>query len=75
MSPRQKKENELTIEEGFAFLEESLKKLSDEDISLEESFAVFEKGMNVLKEVSGKIDAVEKKVQVINEEGGTDDFQ
>ncbi|SKC05620.1 Exodeoxyribonuclease VII small subunit [Lachnospiraceae bacterium] len=75
MSPRQKKEKELTIEEGFSFLEESLKKLSDEDISLEESFAVFEKGMQVLKDVSGKIDEVEKKVKVINEEGGMDDFQ
>ncbi len=75
MSPRQKKDKEMSIEEGFIFLEDSLKKLSDEDISLEESFAVFEKGMKVLKDVSGKIDEVEKKVQIINEEGGTDDFQ
>ncbi len=57
-----------TVEEGFALLDEAVKKLSDENITLEESFSEFEKGMKVLKAVSGKIDRVEKKVQLLNEE-------
>ena len=63
-----------TVEEGFAILDETVKKLSDESISLEESFAVFEKGMKVLKEVNDKIDRVEKKVLKINGES-VDEFQ
>ena len=63
-----------TVEEGFDILDETVKKLSDEDISLEESFAVFEKGMKVLKAVNDKIDRVEKQVRIINGEN-VDDFQ
>ncbi len=73
MSQKQKKE--MTIEEGFDFLDESVKKLSEEEISLEESFAVFEKGMEALKEISLRIDAVEKKVRMISGEGETDEFE
>ena len=73
MSPKQKKE--MTIEEGFRFLDESVQKLSEEDLPLEEAFAIYEKGMKVLMEVSGKIEEVEKKVQVINEEGGFHEFE
>ncbi len=65
----------MTIEEGFEYLEEAVEKLSHEDISLEDSFVIFEKGMKVLREIGGKIDSVEKKVQMINEEGETVEFQ
>lgn len=65
----------MTIEEGFAYLDKAVERLSKEDISLEESFSVFEKGMKVLKEVSGKIDAVEKKVKVITGDGEISEFQ
>lgn len=64
----------LSVEEGFGVLEETLRRLSDEDISLEDSFKEFEKGMKVLKSVNEKIDRVEKKVRVISE-GGEYDFQ
>ena len=73
MSAKQKKT--MTIEEGFAFLDESVKKLSDEDVSLEESFAVYEKAMQVLKETHDKIETVEKKVMVISENGSEEEFQ
>ena len=73
MSAKQKKE--MTIEEGFDFLDESVKKLSDEDISLEESFMVYEKAMQVLKDTHKKIETVEKKVMVINEDGFEEEFQ
>ena len=73
MSARQKKE--MTIEEGFTFLEDSVNKLTDEDVSLEESFAVYEKAMQVLKETHDKIETVEKKVMVINGDGTEEEFQ
>ena len=72
-----KKEEEITIstvEEGFTILDETVKRLSDEDISLEDSFSEFEKGMKVLKLVNDKIDRVEKKVRMITEDG-EEDFQ
>ena len=72
-----KKEEEITVstvEEGFKILDETVKRLSDEDISLEDSFSEFEKGMKVLKLVNDKIDRVEKKVRMITEDG-EEDFQ
>ncbi len=70
-------DQELTIdsvEEGFKLLDETTKKLSEEDISLEDSFKEFEKGMKILKLVNEKIDRVEKQVMMITDEG-TDGFQ
>ena len=64
----------MTIDETFDYLDEIVEKLSDSDISLEDSFALYEKGMRAAKECSEKIDEVEKKVIMINEKGGTEDF-
>ncbi len=65
----------LSIEESFAFLEDTIDRMSGEDVSLEESFSLFEKGMQVLKSCSEKIDEVEKKVKVIGGEGELEDFE
>ncbi len=65
---------EMTIEEGFAILDESIAKLSEENLSLEESFAVYERGVKILKEVNEKIETVEKKVELINSNGSRQDF-
>ncbi|SFL02134.1 Exodeoxyribonuclease VII small subunit [Lachnospiraceae bacterium KH1T2] len=73
MSPAKKKE--LTIEEGFKHLEDAVQKMDSEDISLEESFAVYEKAMQVLKSTRKKIDEVEKKVMVVNDNGDREEFQ
>ncbi|MCR5527065.1 MAG: exodeoxyribonuclease VII small subunit [Lachnospiraceae bacterium] len=73
MSPAKKKE--LTIEEGFKHLDEAVKKMDSDDITLEESFAVYEKAMQVLKSTREKIDEVEKKVMVVNENGDRETFQ
>ena len=65
----------LSVEESFELLDGIIEKMEDEDITLEESFAAFEEGMKVLKAANSKIDEVEKKVKVINENGELDDFQ
>ena len=35
---------------------------------------VYHKGMELLKNFSGRIDAVEKKMLILDEEGGTHEF-
>lgn len=67
-------EEQLTLEEAFAQLEEVTKALEDENISLEDSFAVYQKGMQLLKYCNESIDKVEKKVLVLNGEGKLDEF-
>ncbi len=67
-------EQELTLEEAFSMLEETVSKLEAEDISLEESFQTYKNGMDILKFCNDKIDKVEKKVLTINENGETDEL-
>ena len=65
---------EKTLEEAFAQLDEMLARLADKDVSLEESFQVYTEGTKLLKYCSDKLDKVEKKMLVMNEEGGRDEF-
>jgi exodeoxyribonuclease VII small subunit len=65
---------EKSIEESFRMLDEMVKKLEDEDLPLEDSFRTYEEGMKLLKEVNGRIDTVEKKMQKIAEDGTTEEF-
>lgn len=67
-------EERMTLDEAFATLDEVTKALEDESISLEESFQLYQKGMQLLKYCNDGIDAVEKKVLVINGEGKLDEF-
>ncbi|OUQ27354.1 exodeoxyribonuclease VII small subunit [Lachnoclostridium sp. An131] len=65
---------EKTLEEAFAELDEMLVKLADREVSLEESFEIYAEGTKLLKYCSDKLDRVEKKMLVMNEEGGLDEF-
>ena len=51
-----------------------LKALDGEEISLEDSFAMYQKGMALLKSCNEKIDTVEKKILIMNGDGGLDEF-
>lgn len=64
----------LSLEESFEKLEEIVAQLEDPEASLEESFMLYEEGMRLVKSCSDRIDRVEKKVQVLNAEGGLDEF-
>lgn len=68
------KKRELTLEEAFAVLEETVSKLEKEDITLEDSFQTYKEGMELLKYCNDKIDTVEKKVLQINEDGELNEF-
>lgn len=70
------KEQELSIsiEEAFERIEEKVSALENPDISLEDAFLRYKEGMELLKLCNASIDAVEKKVKAINEEGELYDF-
>lgn len=63
-----------TLNELLEQLDEVMKKMEDTDISLEESFHLYETGMQMLKRCNEKIDAVEKKVLLLDEEGNEHEF-
>lgn len=60
---------ERTIEETLKDLEELVKKLESGESSLEESFEFYETGMKLVKSCNDKIDKVEKKIIVLEENG------
>lgn len=63
-----------SIEEAFAALDEIVEQLESGEASLEETFSNYKKGMELLKECSGKIDMVEKKMLQLNENGELSEF-
>ncbi len=64
----------LTLEEAFGRLDQVVEALESREISLEDSFRIYQEGMKLLRMCNEKIDQVEKKILVINGEGGLDEF-
>lgn len=65
---------EMNIEEAFDALENLVEKMESGEASLEETFLMYQKGMELLKECSSKIDMVEKKMMLLNENGELHEF-
>ena len=63
-----------SIEELFAELEKTAQLLESGEVPLEESFSLYEKGMEMLKEVTGRIDLVEKKMLKVTKDGGLEEM-
>lgn len=77
MSKENKKQPEiekLSIEDAFGRLDTLLEKMEDKNTSLEDAFALYQQGMELLKHCNEKIDTVEKKIQIMNGDGGLDEF-
>ncbi len=70
----EEKSNSELLEETFVKLENVVKALEKEDISLEKAFDYYRDGVELLKICSEKLDDVEKKVMILNEAGGLDEF-
>lgn len=68
------KKEDLTLELAFSQLDTMLERLESREIPLEESFALYQQGMELLKICNEKIDTVEKKILVMNGDGGLDEF-
>lgn len=65
---------ELTLEESFARLDGMMERLEDRELPLEEAFRLYQQGMELLKLCNDKIDTVEKKILIMNGDGGLDEF-
>lgn len=63
------------LEKAFEELDAKVSALEDPEISLEDSFKIYEEGMGLLKKCSEAIDDVEQKVMVLEQSGGTHEFQ
>lgn len=63
------KQQDFTLEENFARLEETIEQLEQEDIPLEDAFKAYTLGMEILKQCNDQIDRVEKKVLKLSETG------
>ncbi|MCI8814147.1 MAG: exodeoxyribonuclease VII small subunit [Lachnospiraceae bacterium] len=64
----------MTLEEAFRQLDGVVERLESREITLEESFKVYQSGMNLLKTCNDKIDRVEKKMLLMDEDGGLREF-
>ncbi len=58
-----------SLEEVFEELDEVVGKLEESTVSLEDSFQLYHKGMELLKVCNDKIDKVEKKMLILDENG------
>ena len=65
---------EVSLEELFAQAEEIAAKLEQPQIALEDAFAAYEQGMQIIRACNGRIDQVEKKMLVMNEDGSLAPF-
>ena len=66
--------NEQKLEVVFEELDKVVKQLEGDSISLEESFQLYHKGMDLLKVCNEKIDTIEKKMKILDENGEEYDF-
>ena len=71
MPDKTEKQEGTSLEELFTELESVIRKMEGENISLEDSFQLYHRGMDALKQCSERIDEVEKKMLILDEEGGT----
>lgn len=65
---------EQTLDEVFVQIDEIVEQLEGEDVSLEESFQLYHKGMDMLKICNEKIDTIEKKMMILDENGEEHEF-
>lgn len=65
---------EQTLEQVFEKLDKIVNKLEGEDVSLETSFQLYHEGMELLKACNDKIEAIEKKMLVLEENGEQHEF-
>lgn len=63
-----------SLEAAFEQLDGIVKRLEEEEVSLETSFQLYNDGMKLLKACNDKIDAVEKKMLILDENGDQHEF-
>ena len=70
-----KNENQkASLEETFQELSMIIEKMQGREVTLEESFSLYEQGIRKLKLCNEKIDSVEKKMLLLNQQGELEAF-
>ncbi|MEX2415973.1 MAG: exodeoxyribonuclease VII small subunit [Paenibacillaceae bacterium] len=64
------KDNEISFEEAMDMLEEIVQQLESGDVPLEKAIELFQDGMKMAHLCSGKLEVVEKKIEILIEENG-----
>ena len=70
----EEEEIEPTLEEMIEQIDEISSEMENGRLSLEESFKKYKQGMDLVKKCSKQISAVEKQIQILDEQGELDDF-
>lgn len=73
MAESREKESQ-TLEELFRELDEMMRQMEEPGLSLEQSFSLYHRGIELLKSCNDKIDTVEKKIQILEENGECHEF-
>ena len=60
---------DLTFEQAFAELEETVRKLEEGGLALEESLALFERGQALAAHCNAQLDQAELKIRQLSPEG------
>ncbi|MCK4936166.1 MAG: exodeoxyribonuclease VII small subunit [Elusimicrobiales bacterium] len=63
-----KKEKNFDFEKNLTKLENIVEKLESEDTPIEKSLEFFEEGVKISKELSGKLDEVKRKIEVLKKD-------
>ncbi len=67
-------QNPKNLEEMFQDLEHVITALEGDEVSLEQSFRLYHKGMEMIRICNESIETIEKKVQVIDQNGEYHEF-
>ncbi len=63
-------EVEVSFETALGRLETLVDRLEQGDLELEESLSVFEQGVGLSKQCAGKLEAAERRIELLVREGG-----
>jgi exodeoxyribonuclease VII, small subunit len=63
------KSKDMTYEQAVAELEEIIRKLESGEASLDDSIALYSRGMELSKFCKDKLDAIEKKISILGQDG------
>ena len=75
MQDTAEQDGEQSIEASLEEIQKLLDEMGRDGVTLEESFACYEKGIRLLRQVNERIDRVEKKVQMLTEDGTLEAFE
>ena len=75
MQETAEQDGEQSIEASLEEIQKLLDEMGRDGVTLEESFACYEKGIRLLRQVNERIDRVEKKVQMLTDDGTLEAFE